>query len=501
MRIKFVLFFCMLSYLGVAQSQLESNILKGLDYFYNFQFEKAEQKFNEVIKKFPNKPHGYHFLAQMHLWIYIGCKNEKHFSDYINFSNLAIEKANKILEKEKNNYDVKYILASSHLLRVLSAAQKEPNFDAIGDTKIATNLYEEIIEAKPNFYDAYLGLGIFDYALSYVPGLYKWGLEMIGLSADKERGLDYIKKTYLHGKYAKAEAGFHLSNIYSDYLANYNEAIKVLKNLTLKYPNNSLFRYQLASIYIKAKQFNDADKSLDMVIKNNEKNFIQTIAYSYFLKGQIAFFKNNFNAAVSHYEKFLSMTLEPNYTGIANYNLAISNLNIGNEKESKKNFKNSCNGNLDISDDYYAEAKSKYFIENEITEEDIFIIRIKNLFEFGKFKEVLKTLVPKLDSLKNSENKNIANYLIGESSYQLKKYDDAINYCMDISSNNIEVDNWVIPFGALTIAKSYFGKKDYEKSADWLDLCERNNIYVYKEKLEPFILNLKLQLEKKYKSK
>ncbi|MBN2572054.1 MAG: DUF3808 domain-containing protein [Ignavibacteriales bacterium] len=499
MKIKFVLIFCLISYVGFAQSQLESSILKGLEYFYNFQFDKAEQKFNDIIKKYPEKPQGYHYLAQMYLWKYIGCKDEDEFSNFTKYSDLALQKAEEIIEKDGNNYDVKYILASTHLLRVLASAQKEPNFDAIGDTKIAINYFEEIIEDKPKFYDAYLGLGILDYALSYVPGLFKWGLAMIGLSADKDRGLNYINKTYTKGKYSKTEAGLHLSNIYSDYLANYKGAIKILKSLTSKYPNNSVFNYQLGSIYIKAKKLNDAEKSLNKVIQLNNKSFIQTNAYAYFLKGQIAFMKNDFEKAIPHYETFLEMTLEPNYSGIANYRLAICNYISGDKIKYLKHLKLASSGNLDISDDYYANVKSGYLLENEIKDEDILLIKAQNLFESGKYKDAFNILNEKSDSLSNIENRGLAFYIVGESSYQLKKYNDAIEFCSEISSIDVKIENWIIPSGAFTIAKAYYEKKEYEKSEDWLSLSERNNTYTYKEKLEPYILSLKQKLEGKNK--
>ncbi|MBN1639125.1 MAG: DUF3808 domain-containing protein [Ignavibacteriales bacterium] len=496
MKVKFVLIFCMFSYIGFAQNQLESTILKGLDYFHNFQFEKAEKQFDDAIKKYPAQPHGYHFLAQMYLWQYMGSKDKDDFYEFNKNSNLSIDKAEIILEDANNNYEVKYILGSAHLLRVLAYTQQGPNFDAISDTKIATKYFEEIIEAKPNFNDAYLGLGIFDYALSYVPGLFKWGLAMIGLSADKDRGLDYITRTYKKGKYSKTQAGFHLSNIYADYHANYSEAIKILKNLTDKYPNNSVFHYQLGSIYIKSKKLSDAENSLNKVIKLNNPKFIQTNAYAYFLKGQIAFMKNQFENAIPHYETFLDMSLEQNYTGIANYRLAICKY-ISDDEHYLENLNLVARGNLDISDDYYANVKADYFLEKGIDEEDILLIETHNIFEMGKYKDAYNSLIEKVDSLSGKENKALAYFILGESSFQMKKYDDAIAHSSKLLNVDVQTESWVIPFAAFTIAKTYFEKKEYEKCKDWLALSERNNNHTYKEKLEPHILNLKHKLEGK----
>lgn len=54
---------------------------------------------------------------------------------------------------------------------------------------------EDAVKIKPDFYDAYLGLGLYNFALSQIPSTLEWAANLVGITADKELGLDYVKKT------------------------------------------------------------------------------------------------------------------------------------------------------------------------------------------------------------------------------------------------------------------------------------------------------------------
>ena len=78
--------------------------------------------------------------------------------------------------------------------------------------KGVTDGFEETLELNPKFYNAYLGLGLFDYAMSFVPDFLKWAVNLTGLSSDKQRGFNYIKTAFKKGT-EKTEAAFHLAKI------------------------------------------------------------------------------------------------------------------------------------------------------------------------------------------------------------------------------------------------------------------------------------------------
>jgi len=479
-----------------AQSSVNELLQLDISKTYNMEIDSAEKIFNRVIRRAPNLPHGYFHLAQIHFWCFLGSRNEHHFNEFNKYAELAQNKIDSLLEVNEKNFRLTYMAGNLASWRAMLYATNNSSVDAFWYSKKAIDYYEKTLKINPKFYDAYFGLGIFNYAMSFVPDFLKWAVDLTGLSSDKSKGLNYIKTAYKKGVLDKTEIEFHLAKIYSDYFAAYDSSYRLLRKLISQYPQNSLFRYQYAITLIRDKKLDDAQKILNQVIKLDNKYFPQVTSFANYRKGEIYFKKNQFKKAIEHYKIFLESTREPDLKGSAAFQLAISFKMLNDEDEYKKYLNKVDEGNPDLFEDSYAKEKSGYFIEKGISQVDLFLIRMKNYIDAGWYKIAYDSIKSKIESISNGR-KNLALIYLSEASLYLGNLQDAIKYAEDVLELKSQREKWTIPFANFIIAKSKYFLNDKEEAKKYLAAAEENNDYEFRDYIQSLIENLKRKIYRK----
>ena len=460
------------------------------------EFAAAEKTFDRIIKLKPDSPVGYYYYAKIHFWIYLGSHNESEYKTFIKFADLAQQKIDKSLENNPKDYFVNYIAGNLYSFRAMQQGSSNSSVDAFYSSKKAVKYFEQTLEINPKFYDAYLGLGLFDYTMSFVPDFLKWAVNLTGLSSDKVRGFNYIKLAYKKGIQDKAEASFHLSKIYTDYLAEYDSAFIHLRSLNAQYPNNVLFIYQYAVSLIKDRQLDKAVELLTRVIKINNKYLPQVTALAHYRMGEIYFKKNLFTAAITQYDKFLELTKELDYTGWAAFNSALCCKFLGNEEEYKKKLLQAKNGNQDVFEDSYAKLKSEKYLANGINKNDLKLFKIKNYLDDGKYQVVYDSLKNFIEKIDNNESKAIAYTYFCEAAVNLKKYSVASYAADQTELLKLSSEKWTLALSIFLKAKVKFLTGNKKAAKDLLLASESKNDNEFKDYIQSQIEWLKRQLKR-----
>lgn len=475
---------------------INSLIQQGLNKAYNLEIDSAEKIFNKIIDLYPQKPQGYYHVAQLHFWLYLGTRDSGEYLVFLKFAELAQEKIDKALDDDKDNYSISYIAGNLSSFKAMAHATSDATVDAFWASKKAVGYYEQTLELNPKYYDAYLGLGLFDYAMSFVPDFLKWAVNLTGLSSDKARGLSYIKTAYRKG-HEQTEAAFHLAKIYTDYLADYDSAYIYIRSAISQYPKNTLFHYQHAVTLIKDKNLDQALEELNIVIRQNNKKIPQITALAYFRKGEIYFKKNQFRSALKQFEKFLDTSKELDLTGIAAYYAAVCNKMLKNDSEYERYLILAKAGNQDIFEDSFAKERSEKYSAHEISPADLKLIKFKNYIDAGRSKTAYDSLSSFLKSANGSEHKFLASVYFSEAALNLNKFNDALSHCSELSKAEPENEKWVVPFGNLICAKANFGLGNKEEARNYLAKAEEENSYEFQDQIQSQIENLKRKLRKK----
>jgi tetratricopeptide (TPR) repeat protein len=478
-----------------CQGQLQSLISTGSNQLWNMDFASAEKTFNKIIKTKPESPVGYYYNAKIHFWAYLGSHNEGEYKTFLKYADLAQQKIEQTLQKNPKDYFINYIAGNLYSFRAMLQGASNSSVDGFWSSKKAVNYFEQSLEHNPKFYDAYLGIGLFDYAMSFVPDFLKWAVNLTGLSSDKARGFSYIKLAYRKGTLDKTEASFHLSKIYTDYLAEYDSAFIYLHNLTSSYPNNILFTYQYAVSLIKDKQLDQAMEMLNRVIKTNNKNLPQVTALAYFRKGEIFFKKNQYKSAVVQYDKFMALTKDLDYTGWASLNSALCYKFMGKEEEFKKKLVLAKNGNQDVFEDSYAKSKSEKYLAKGISKSELKLVKIKNYLDDGKYKVAYDSLKNFMEKVDYTEGKAIAYTYFCEAAISLKRYTEAIYAADQVQLLNISSEKWTQALSAVLKAKAKYISGGKKAARELLSTAEGKNDYEFKDYIQSQIEWLKRHLK------
>ncbi len=492
MRVIFLILFVVSNLF--ASGKYDELLKSGREKAYNLKFNEAKDIYNKLIALDPNDPRAYHFHSQIHLWTFLGNNDENEYEVFLAFSEQTLKKAEKLLRENGDNPELLYLLGNIYAFRAMAFSGNNNVLDAFWASKSAVSYFDETLELDPKFYSAYMGLGMFDYALSFVPGVFSWALSLTGLSANKDRGLQYLLLAYEKGKYDKTESAFHLAKIYTEYIAEYDSAKIYLNKLIGKYPDNILFLYQKAILLMNDRKSEAAEEELNKVIILDHPNFEQTNALAWFLKGDIQFRLLNFERAISNYETFLISTRNINYTGIASLRMALCYKFLGDESSYKKYLLMARNGNLDIQDDIFAKNESERLFDLQLSQIDLDLIRAENLLSAGKYKMVKQILTSLVDTLEESEQSAKAKVLLADAYLSTNNLEEALKFSTS-SLQNQKVENVrTIIYGNFITAKIFYIRKEFEKAKRYLSQAYEEIDYELNPVLSAKIKNLQRKI-------
>jgi len=124
---------------------------------------------------------------------------------------------------------------------------EKQSFAALSYTKAARVFSERLVQAKPEVADAYLGPGAENYLLSLKPAPLRVLLRVTGSNVDREKGLQEIGETALHGHYLEPFAKLLLA-VAALRDNNPVRARALLEELHRRFPDNELYTREMDRI-------------------------------------------------------------------------------------------------------------------------------------------------------------------------------------------------------------------------------------------------------------
>ncbi len=488
--ISLLTFIILFSSLLFGQSEIERQIAKGLDACYSFNWDKAEQTFKSMIEKYPDDPRGYHYESSIYLWYYLGGKDKNDLDTFEVYSDEAIEKGDAILNKNDQNEMALYVLGANYSYRAIAFGKAGNYLDAAWATKKSESFLSQLLEINPKRMDAYLGLGLYNFAVAQIPSAFKWALNLVGISGNKDLGVKYIEIAAENGNFAKVEAQYYLAQIEMDFLIDYESSAALLKKLVKRYPQNLLFNYSYAVLLMKQRKLTEANRFLDKVIKADNHQFNQIISFSYFLKGDINFRNNKLDSAKTYYLHFLENAEDNDYTGIAAYRMGICLEVDGNREEAVKYFEKAQNGNMDLDDDIYAKRKGELYEKRTLSPVELSLIYISNMVEAGKYKAAYDSVNSVVPIIHSEKLKAEALLYKSEAAYYMGNFQESIDLADQAISLDSSNEKWVIPFSYYYLARANKKLGNQEEVKQFAEKADEANNYDYQNKLKNLLYPL-----------
>jgi tetratricopeptide (TPR) repeat protein len=487
-----VFFVCLVvfSSLLFGQQEIERQIYKGLDACYNFNWNQADEVFKGLIKKYPDDPRGYHFESSIYLWYYLGGNDKSDLDTFEVYSDKALNTGEASLSENDKSEMALYILGANYNYRAIAFGKGGNFLDAAWAIKKSESYLSQVLELNPKKTDAYLGLGLYNFAVAQIPSAFKWALNLVGISGDRDTGVKYIETAAENGNYSKVEAQYYLAQIEMDFLIDYESSGAILKNLVKRFPHNLLFNYSYAVLLMKQKKLNEADKFLDKVIKADSKQFNQITSFSWFLKGDSNFRNNILDSAMSYYLHFLNEARNNDYTGIAAYRLAICYEAGGNREEAVKYFEKAQTGNMDLDDDIYAKRKGELYAKRTLAPSELDLIFISNMIEAGKYKAAYDSVISLYPSLQAEKLKAEALLYKSEAAYYMGNYQESIDLADQALTLDSSNEKWIIPFSYYYLARANKKLGNLDQAKLDSEKAEEENNYDYQNKLKNLLYPL-----------
>jgi hypothetical protein len=249
-----------------SQPLLES----GYRDMYNLNFPHAHSSFTEYERTYPHDPLGHVSNAAAYLFSEFDRLRVLEFDLFTADSRFESRPQNSADPAIKNSFDEELavsdriaqeqlarspndtnalfalILASGLRADYASLIEKK-NLASLSYMKSSRGLAERLLKLDPTCYDAYLAVGVENYLLGINAAPVRWFLRISGAQTDKQQGIEKLKLTAAKGRYLAPFARLLLA-VAAMRDEDSNTAKSLLQGLSTEFPQNSLYKKELARI-------------------------------------------------------------------------------------------------------------------------------------------------------------------------------------------------------------------------------------------------------------
>ncbi len=256
--------------LSAASAPVQNELYNGWLKMYDLRFDEAHSTFGAWEQSHPDDSLGPASNAAAYLFselARLGALESELFVDDSRFKDRAklrpdparkalffheIEQADRladaVLQKFGADSNALFVKSLTLGLRADNAGLIEKqSLAALSYTKESRVFAEKVIQANPEAADAYLGPGVENYLLSLKPAPLRVLLRVTGSNVDRERGLQEIRETALHGHYLEPFAKMLLA-VAALRDKDPVHARELLGELHRRFPGNELYTREMSRI-------------------------------------------------------------------------------------------------------------------------------------------------------------------------------------------------------------------------------------------------------------
>ena len=233
----------------------------GFEHFYNLDYAQSVKDFQRVVDKYPDDPFALNHLLTAVLFRELYRMGALNTGEYANdsFVNAPHHEADpKAKAQIKDLVERTLALEQKHLAandkdvdalyaRGVTRAQfstytaliEHAWFSALRNAVGARRDHERVLELSPDYADAKLVVGAHNYVLGSLPWAVKVSASLIGLSGNKDKGIEYLQDAAKAGGEASVDAKAVLI-LFLRREHRFSESLQIVRDLLVTYPQNSL---------------------------------------------------------------------------------------------------------------------------------------------------------------------------------------------------------------------------------------------------------------------
>ncbi len=284
-----------------ASQQLSEKILNDI---YNFQFQAAQQKIQQLEKKYKKHPvvpflKGYQ-LSWQNYPLEQPQKEYTHFNQYLQLSALY---ADHILDRDKDNLEGIFFKMMVYGLLAMHEAESGTFSESVAFGKKSFSYMKKGFDLTNQYPDFHFSTGLYRYFAEQYPETNPMAKPFMIFfpGGNKKEGLQHLQAAVQKGRFSKVEALIYLNDIYSRYEQNYLQALHYAQQLINRHPANPFFRMRYIEALILVGRYAEAEQHLAHIKSRSENMYRKA---SVVFQGMIAekYYKN-LSKAKTHYQQ------------------------------------------------------------------------------------------------------------------------------------------------------------------------------------------------------
>ena len=270
------------------------------EHYYNLDYDAAIQDFERILARHPNDPFAVNHLlsaVQVRELYRMGAMNTGDYSND-NFIGIAhrpvdpaqkqrikqlVEQAEKLenaeLASNPDNVDMLYARGVTRgQFALYTALIERAWFSALRNAVGARRDHERVLELDPQYTDAKLVVGAHNYVMGNLSMAVKVAVALVGLSGDKNKGLEYLNDAYRANGETSVDAGIVLM-VFLRREHRYGEALQIAGAIGPRFPRNYLLPLEQANLLRVSGKNGEAEEQYRRVWQNGREGKYGNLHY------------------------------------------------------------------------------------------------------------------------------------------------------------------------------------------------------------------------------
>jgi tetratricopeptide (TPR) repeat protein len=271
-----------------------------VDHYYNLDHDAAVEDFEKIAARHPNDAFALNHLLSATLIRELYRMGAINTGDYANDSFVGVaHRPADPAQKER----IRQLVAQAEKLENAELAHNPDNIDMLyargvtrGQFAIYTALierawfsslrnavgarhdHERVLELDPKYTDAKLVVGSHNYVMGSLPFTVKVAVALVGLSGDKQKGLQYLYDAYHSSGETSVDAGMVLL-VFLRREHRYAEAMEIAAALAPRFPRNYLLPLEQGNLFRATGKLDLAEQQYRTVWQNGREGKYGSLHY------------------------------------------------------------------------------------------------------------------------------------------------------------------------------------------------------------------------------
>lgn len=292
---------------------------------YNVDYDGAIQGFEKVLARHPSDPFAVNHLISAVLVRELYHMGAMNTGEYANDSFIGqahrpadpaqkerikqlVRQAEKLeeaqLSRNPNDVDMLYARGVTRgQFALYTALIERAWFSSLRNAVGARHDHERVLELSPQYQDAKLVLGTHNYVMGSLPLAVKVAVALVGLSGDKDKGIQYLSEAARANGETSVDAGIVLM-LFLRREHRYPEALQTADTLASRFPRNYLLSLEVANLLRAAGKYREAEEQYRRVWQNGREGKYGNLHFEIAALGlgDLLRSEKNYPAAAAAYE-------------------------------------------------------------------------------------------------------------------------------------------------------------------------------------------------------